>query len=99
MRASSKFQNYVRNDTLNFMCPVGLIRCSWPARTLLLKTPNLTKIQSMGVRHGLFRELVGCLLNKDQKWVALKISWILLDTIICKPDRILSESFALRGTE
>lgn len=34
-------------------------------------------------------DLVGCLLNKDKTPVALKISWILLDTLFCTKDIIL----------
>lgn len=91
MWTGSEFLNYLRNDTSNMTCPVGLIKCSWVAKTSLLKSPNLTMIQSIGF----LGELLGCLL----KLTALKISWILLDTVICKPDVILSESFVLRGTE
>lgn len=45
----SKFQNYVRNETPNFLCPVGLIRvkCPWLAKVSLLKPPTLTMIQSI----------------------------------------------------
>lgn len=34
-----------------------------------------------------------------KKLVALKMSWILLDTLFCKVDLILQESFALRGRD
>jgi hypothetical protein len=71
MQASSKFQNYVRNDMPNCMCPAGQIKCSWRVGgTLLLKAPDTTIIQATYkafLRHRLLGNLVGCLLKQTQQ--------------------------------
>lgn len=79
---SSKFQNYVRNKTPTFMCPVGLIKCSWVARTSLLKTPTLTIIQNILKNLLFFGDSAGCLLNKDKKNGCFKDEWDLTGYII-----------------
>ena len=96
MWASSQFPNKdLGHGTPNAMCPLGLIKCSLVTKMSLLKSRNLAVMHSMGFwRTILFGELLGCLLKPG----ALKMSWVLLDTIICKPDLILPESSALRGT-
>lgn len=96
MWVSSQFPNKdLGHDIPNAMCPREPIKCSWVTKMSLFKSQTLAVMHSMGFwRKLLFGELLGCLLRPG----ALKMSWVLLDTIICKPDLILPESTALIGS-